>query len=206
MTVLEPKRPLNICFRTDAITNGKLAYRAFKVLLEGQSHMFGLSYFQPKNNTEKLLFSYFWVISPFLAHLSRRLKWAFLITISPVSVVVVVVVVVQISQYHLLLQNHWANLIHTNYPWLKGIQVCSNEGPRPFPRGDNNEIAKIHWQILKIIISRTTGPILTKFWTNHIKFEQMERPNIFTTGDNNKIARVHSNFFKISSSWTTGPI
>ena len=27
-------------------------------------------------------------------------------------------------------------------PWLKGIQVCSNEGPHPFPRGDNYEIAK----------------------------------------------------------------
>ena len=24
------------------------------------------------------------------------------------------------------------------------IQVCSNEWPRPFPRGDNYEIAKIH--------------------------------------------------------------
>ena len=27
---------------------------------------------------------------------------------------------------------------------VKGIQVCSNEGPRPFPRGDNFEIVKIH--------------------------------------------------------------
>ena len=27
-------------------------------------------------------------------------------------------------------------------PWVKRIQVCSNEGPRPFPRGDNYEIAK----------------------------------------------------------------
>ena len=26
----------------------------------------------------------------------------------------------------------------------KWIQVCSNEGPRPFPRGDNYEIAKIN--------------------------------------------------------------
>ena len=28
------------------------------------------------------------------------------------------------------------------HPWVKGIQVYSNEGPRPFPRGGNNEIAK----------------------------------------------------------------
>ena len=30
-----------------------------------------------------------------------------------------------------------------------GIQVCSNEGPRPFPRGDNNEIAEIDDKIEK---------------------------------------------------------
>ena len=34
------------------------------------------------------------------------------------------------------------------HPWVKGIQVCSNEGSRPFPRGDNNVIAKILWQNL----------------------------------------------------------
>ena len=32
----------------------------------------------------------------------------------------------------------------TTYPWLVGIQFCSNKGPRPFPRGDDYEIAKIH--------------------------------------------------------------
>ena len=26
------------------------------------------------------------------------------------------------------------------YPWVEGIQVCSNEESRPFPRGDNSEI------------------------------------------------------------------
>ena len=34
----------------------------------------------------------------------------------------------------------------TKHPWVKGIQVCSNEGPRPFPRGDDYEIVKIHWR------------------------------------------------------------
>ena len=50
----------------------------------------------------------------FLAHLSRRLKWAFLIKICPLSVVVVVVV--NFSHFHLLLQNHWANF---NQNWHK---------------------------------------------------------------------------------------
>ena len=32
----------------------------------------------------------------------------------------------------------------TKHTWVKGIQVCSNDGPYPFPRGDNYKIAKIH--------------------------------------------------------------
>ena len=32
----------------------------------------------------------------------------------------------------------------TKHPWVKGIQIYSNEGPRPFQRADNYEIAKIH--------------------------------------------------------------
>ena len=32
----------------------------------------------------------------------------------------------------------------TKHPWVKGIQVCSNEGPHPFLRGDNNEVEEIH--------------------------------------------------------------
>ena len=34
--------------------------------------------------------------------------------------------------------------LDTKHPWVKGSQVCSNEGPCPFPRRANNEIAKIH--------------------------------------------------------------
>ena len=32
----------------------------------------------------------------------------------------------------------------TKYHLVKGIQVCSNERPHPFPRRDNFEIVKIH--------------------------------------------------------------
>jgi hypothetical protein len=31
----------------------------------------------------------------------------------------------------------------TNHPWGKGIQVCSNEGEYPSPRGDNGKRVKI---------------------------------------------------------------
>jgi hypothetical protein len=47
---------------------------------------------------------------------------------------------------NLLLQNHWANF---NQTWHKSslgeeIQVCTNEGDCPSPRGDNCETVKIH--------------------------------------------------------------
>ena len=54
----------------------------------------------------------------------------------------------------------------TKYPWVKGIQVCSNEGPRPFQRGDNWEIIKINRQLLKIF-SRTNGPFSNKLGTKY---------------------------------------
>ena len=38
-----------------------------------------------------------------------------------------------------------STILDTMHPWVKGIQVCSNEWPNPFPRGDNYKIAKIHW-------------------------------------------------------------
>jgi hypothetical protein len=40
----------------------------------------------------------------------------------------------------------WPILIRlgTNYPWVEGIQVCSNEGDNLSSRGDNSERVKIH--------------------------------------------------------------
>jgi hypothetical protein len=32
----------------------------------------------------------------------------------------------------------------TNHPWIKGIQMCSNEGDNPYPRGGNSKRVKIH--------------------------------------------------------------
>ena len=56
----------------------------------------------------------------------------------------------------------------SKHPWVEGIQVCSNEGPRPFPRGDNYEIVKIHWwNLKKILFSRTTEPISNNLGTKH---------------------------------------
>ena len=50
----------------------------------------------------------------------------------------------------------------TKHSWVKGIQVCSNEGPRPFPRGDNYEIAKNTLTKLKNLL-------LQNHWANFIQ-------------------------------------
>jgi hypothetical protein len=35
--------------------------------------------------------------------------------------------------------------VGTNHPWVKGIYVCPKEEDSLFPRGDNGERVKIHW-------------------------------------------------------------
>ena len=71
------------------------------------------------------------------------------------------------------------------------IQVCSMEGPCPFQRLDNNEIAKI-----KIFVLRTTGPISTKLGTKHpwvmgIQVCSNEGPSPFPRVDNKKKVKIH---------------
>ena len=138
----------------------------------------------------------------FLAYLSGRLKWTNTIKIIVVIVVVVVVVVViNFSTFHIFIffsrtTGPISTKLGTKHPWMKWIQVCSNEGPCPFPRGDNYEIAKIHWRNLKTFFSRTTELISTKLGTKHlwVKWIQVcskERPRTFVWGDNYEIAKTH---------------
>ena len=53
---------------------------------------------------------------------------------------------VSFFHFHILLQNHLASFNQTwhNLPWVKGIQVRSNEGPSPFQMWDLKK-AKICW-------------------------------------------------------------
>ena len=90
----------------------------------------------------------------------------------------------------------------TKHPWVKGIQICSIDGPCPFPWGDNYEIVKIHWWNLKILFSRTTWPISTKFGTKHpwVMRTQVcsnEGPCIFPRGDSYQIVKIHWRNLKI---------
>ena len=54
--------------------------------------------------------------------------------------------------------------LSTKHPWVMGIQVWSNEGPRPFPREVNYEIAKC---IDEITFSRITELISINLGTKH---------------------------------------
>jgi hypothetical protein len=46
----------------------------------------------------------------------------------------------------------------TYYPWVKGIQVCSINGPDPLQRGDNYKNVKMGWDHLKILFLRIMKP------------------------------------------------
>jgi hypothetical protein len=83
----------------------------------------------------------------------------------------------------------------TNYPWMKGIQVCSNKGPDPLQKGDNHpniEMGLVHL----IIFFRTTGPILTRLriihlWGKGIQVCSNEGDCPSPRGGNSKRVRIH---------------
>jgi hypothetical protein len=84
----------------------------------------------------------------------------------------------------------------TTHPWVKGVQVCSKEGDKPMPRGDNSERVKMHGQFLKIFLSRITGPILTRLGTTHpwVKGVQVcskEGDNHSPRGENSERVKMH---------------
>jgi hypothetical protein len=104
----------------------------------------------------------------------------------------------------------------TNYPWVKGIQVCSNIGPGPLQSGDNHKIVKMGWRHLTIFFSRTTGPILTTLGTHHpsrkrIQVILKEGDSPSPRGDNNERSKntqkILKNLFlqnqqaKINQTW-----
>ena len=128
------------------------------------------------------------VVDKVLAHLSWKLQWAFLIAICP-SVRLSVCLSVTFHIFIFFSRTTWliSTKLSTKHPWVMGIQVCSKEGLRPFPRGGNKEIRKIQWQILKIFFLRTTGPISTELgtqqpWVMGIQVYTNEGPSSFSRG------------------------
>ena len=102
--------------------------------------------FLQSNVIQVFCISFKWCIqysySLFLAYLSWKLKWAFLINCCPS---------ICLWTFHIFIffsrtTGTISAKLSTKHPWLVRIHVYTNKGPRPFLKGDNNEIAKIHWR------------------------------------------------------------
>ena len=75
-------------------------------------------------------------IPTFSAHLSRKLKWTFL------KLITCRLSVCPSSHIFLLFSSWPVSTNGTKQPFEKGIQVCSNEGLRPFCKGNSYEICE----------------------------------------------------------------
>jgi hypothetical protein len=144
----------------------------------------------------------------FLAHLSWKLKWTFLIARFPSSVCLSVRLSVNFYIFDFFSRTTGPVLtrLGTNYPWEEGILNCSNEGDCPFPRGYNRKRVKIHWKFVKIF-SKTIWPISIKLGTNHPLVKGIlncsnKGPGPLQRGYNHKMGWGH---LKTFSSRTTEP-
>ena len=141
-----------------------------------------------------------------LNHLSRRLKWAFLIACRPS-----IRLSVNSSHFNLLLHNHWAKF---NQTWHKaslggGDSNLFKWRATSFYKADNSENVKLYWKYLKIF-SRSNRPISTKLDIKHPWVEGIqichEDPHPFPRADNSENVKLYWKYLKIFFSRTTGPI
>ena len=93
------------------------------------------------------------------------------------------------TNFQNVLKYQWENFNKTctKHPLVMGSQVCSNEGPCPFKRGDNNQIAKIN-NLTRPIQSILAQSILG--WMG-IQFGSYEGPCLFPRGDIYEIEKIH---------------
>jgi hypothetical protein len=124
----------------------------------------------------------------FLAHLSWKLKWAFLVVRGP-SVNVYIFDFLSRTTRPILTR------LGTNHPCVKGIQVCSKKRDSPSPRGDNSGRVKIHWKFLKIFFFRTNWPNSIKLdkncsWVKGIQVYSNKGPCPLQRGDNHKNVKM----------------
>ena len=63
----------------------------------------------------------------------------------------------------------------TKYSLMKGIQICSSKGPNPFPKGDNNNIAKILYQNFKNLLLQNHWANINHTWLKAFLCEKYYR-------------------------------
>jgi hypothetical protein len=127
------------------------------------------------------------LISYFLVQLSWKLKWVFLIVRRPS-------VNFYIFYFFSRTIGPILTRLGTNQSWGEGIQVCSNKGDSPSPRGNNSEWVKIYWNFLKIF-SRASRPNPIKLDTNYpwvkgIQVSSNEGTFPLQRGDNHRNAKI----------------
>ena len=130
----------------------------------------------------------------------------------PLSVIVVVilVVVVVVVTFHIFIffsrtTRPISTKLGTTYYWVKGIEVCSNEGPALFLE---EIITKYRIYIKTLRKSSYPEPLCqfqTKLDTKHSSLFKWRAPS-FSQGDKYEIAKIRwRNKKKILFSGTTGP-
>ena len=71
----------------------------------------------------------------------------------------------------------------------RGFKICSNEGPRPFPRGDKYESLKLHLRNFKNLL-------LQNQWAN---FNQSRHKSFLDEGDSSFFKWIKSNSHKVNN-------
>jgi hypothetical protein len=114
-------------------------------------------------------------------------------------------------EYAILVLKPLVYLAHLSWKG-KGIQVCSNEGEHPSPRGDNSKKVKIRYteHFLKIFFSRTSKPISIKLDTNYPWVKEIQNctnkaAGPLQRGDNHKNVKMGWGHLKIFGWRTTEP-
>ena len=93
----------------------------------------------------------------------------------------------------------------TKHPWVKRIQVCSNEGPSPFPNFNKTGHKRHSWVNVLGFFCGFTREFCTHmemyfgeedFSIKHtcvkeVQLCSLEGPSPFTRRDNNEIAKIH---------------
>ena len=95
-----------------------------------------------------------------LPHLSWKLKWAFLSACCP-SVCLSISKLFTFSSSSSEPLEPISTKLGTKHPWVKGVHVCSNRGPCPLLRRDNNELGK---NINKIFKKSSSPEALGQTW------------------------------------------
>jgi hypothetical protein len=142
-------------------------------------------------------------LSAFLAHLSWKFKWTFLIAHCLASVCLSV----NFYIFHFFSRTTGPILtrLDKNHPWVEGTRVWSNKRDSPSPRGDNSERVKIQWKFLNIF-SRTNLSNYIKLGTNYpwIKENQVCRnkgPDPLQREDNHKNGVVSFKNLLLQNLW-----